>query len=180
MRIVALTASTMAGDRERCLAAGMDDFLVKPFESASLLAVVEGQGARPQPRTVPSASPASFDPAALASLLKLDRNQPGFFGKLIALFVQSAPEQIGEIAGVTDETAESAERAAHTLKSTSERFGVFALAKLAAEAEAAVRAGRIDRARELADAMHDEFAHARPLLIEHLEGYRSERPAGIA
>jgi PAS domain S-box-containing protein len=179
VRIVALTASTMAGDRERCLAAGMDDFLVKPFESASLLAVVEGHGAQPRPKPVSAASPASFDPAALASLLKLDRNQPGFFGKLIALFVQSAPEQIGEIAGVTDETAESAERAAHTLKSTSERFGVFALARLAAEAEAAVRAGRIDRARELADAMHDEFAHARPLLIEHLEGYKSARPAGI-
>ena len=78
----------------------------------------------------------------------------------------------GEIAGVTDETAESAERAAHTLKSTSARFGVHALAGLAAEAEGAVRAGRIDRARELADAMHQEFAHARPLLIEHLEGIR--------
>ena len=116
----------------------------------------------------------------LTSLLKLDRNQPGFFGKLIGLFVQSAPEQIGEIIGVTDETAESAQRAAHTLKSTSERFGVFALARLAADAEAAIRAGRIGQARELADAMYEEFAHARPLLIEHLEGYRAAHPSNIA
>jgi HPt (histidine-containing phosphotransfer) domain-containing protein len=102
--------------------------------------------------------------------MKLDRNQPGFLGRLVALFVQTAPEQIGEVAGVMDDTAASAARAAHTLKSTSLRFGLLALARLAAKSEEAVRAGRTDQARELADAMHAEFAHARPLLIEHLEG----------
>ncbi len=170
VRIVALTASNMAGDRERCFAAGMDDFLSKPFESAALLAVVQGHGARPELRPVSSASGASFDPGALASLLRLDRNEPGFLGRLVALFVQTAPEQIGEVASVTEETAGVAERAAHTLKSTSARFGLHALAGIAGRAEAAVRAGQIDTARTLADAMHEEFSRARPLLIEHLEG----------
>ncbi len=173
VRIVALTASNMAGDRERCFAAGMDDFLSKPFDSAALLAVVQGHGARLELRPVSSASAASFDPGALASLLRLDRNEPGFLGRLVALFILTAPEQIGEVAGVTEETAGAAERAAHTLKSTSARFGLFALAGMAGRAEAAVRAGRIENARALADAMHEEFARARPLLIEHLEGIGS-------
>ena len=172
VRIVALTASTLAGDRERCFASGMDDFLAKPYDSPALLAVVQGHAPRTELKPVSRGTRASFDPTALASLLKLDRNEPGFLGRLIALFVQTAPEQIGEVAGVMDETAASAARAAHTLRSTSLRFGLFALAGLAADAEAAVRAGRTEQARELADAMHKEFAHARPLLIEHLEGIR--------
>ena len=78
-----------------------------------------------------------------------------------------------EVACVTDATAVAAERAAHTLKSTSARFGLHALARLAGEAEAAVRSGQADKVQALVDAMHDEFAHARPLLIEHLEGLGS-------
>ncbi|MBL0124940.1 MAG: Hpt domain-containing protein [Betaproteobacteria bacterium] len=83
---------------------------------------------------------------------------PGFLAKLTSRFLDSAPQLIVSVAGASTDSAKDAERAAHSLKSTSARFGALALSRLAAQAEAASREGHFDTARAIADAMRIELA----------------------
>jgi len=176
--IAALTAHVIAGSRQQCLEAGMDDFLTKPFEGAQLDALLaRWLGAR-EPIADANSEPAaavqhaarSFDPAALDELVLLDRETPGFLAKLTGRFLDNTPDLIASVAGIAGESAPDAQRAAHTLKSTSARFGAHALAQLAAQAEAAAREGRVDDARALGVAMRPEFERVRQAVSQHLAG----------
>jgi len=165
--IVALTANAMKGERERCLEAGMDDFLAKPFDATALLAAVARNATCIAVEPRPAAAPASFDPAALEDLLQVERTRPGFLAKLAARFLADTPALIASVAGASAEAAQEAQRAAHSLKSTSARFGARVLAMLAAQAEAAAREGRLDTARELAETMRQEFTRVAQLMQQH-------------
>ena len=137
-RIVALTADAMQDDRERCLAAGMDEYLTKPIRPAELADALERAA---QPRA-PGPEAAVLEPGVLDRLLETTGGDPEFVVVLLETFAEEAPAMLGELRralGAAD--SETARRAAHTLKSNAATFGASGLADLCAGLETQARAG---------------------------------------
>jgi HPt (histidine-containing phosphotransfer) domain-containing protein len=121
----------MEGDRQRCLAAGMDDYIAKPIIAAELYATLE------QPRAAtPGSSPPSgdaFDPEPALARCEGDRE---LFAGLIAIFLADYPgylDRLREAAAAND--AEAMYRAAHTLKGPLGTLGLDDAMNLVAELE---------------------------------------------
>ena len=147
-RIIAMTANAMQGDRELCLAAGMDDYMSKPIRVEELVAALERSAAREPDAiraTIDRPSTSVLDQATLERLRAT--MGAGFLDELLPTFLEDSQELVGTIRrALAENDVDSFRRAAHSLKSNAASFGAMTLSTLAKDLEALGKSGSLDGA----------------------------------
>jgi len=183
--VIAITANALQGDREACLAAGMDDYLSKPFTQQELAAVIGRWIALPlaatvhhgdEPPRLPSASVEVIqrevvNRAALDKIRMLSRERgDALVQKVIAAYVDDTPRQLTTLRRAIDglDTG-NVRRIAHTLKSASANVGAESLAALCKAMEHLGRAETTEGAGAILNDMEHEFQAVRNSLTAMLE-----------
>ena len=171
--VIAITANALQGDREACLAAGMDDYLSKPFTQAELAGVVGRWIAMPLSSSVHHDDAAPTLPPAMRDVIQRDvinaraleniralsqRGGDALVQKVIAAYVGDTPQHLHTLRqAVGGQDADTVRRVAHSLKSASANVGAETLARLCKDLEQMGRNASVTGAATLLTDMEEEF-----------------------
>ncbi|MBN3960311.1 MAG: PAS domain S-box protein [Nostoc sp. NMS8] len=193
--IIAITANAMRGDRQVCLAAGMDDYISKPIQlpelaqalskcqpqrSSELTSIVK-QGKVMYPELQPSPnilqsgqnqrlkSANNIDAKILQSLRNMVRGDRLVFAQLIECYLTETPRLVEDInTAIINQDTETLWKTAHKLKSSSASVGAIALAQLCKVLEAQGRNSKLENILELFSQLYQEYEQVKTALEKEL------------
>jgi len=164
--IVAMTANAMVGDRERCIDAGMDDYIAKPLSKHDFIHILEkylGQTepvADKEPASKIQESGTSGDEDVFAEKEMLDRIQQDrdIAGEVILQFISDAPDYFARIReAMQNRDNEKLRLLVHTVKGSAATIGAMRLSRQALMIEHAVSASGLDAVEALIPLLENEF-----------------------